>query len=478
MSDFEQFLRQAQKVLTATATDYSVGTLITALGLGFLAAPLAMINAGLSVSRVWLSVISMISVLHSLTMLGSSFVEEEHQFWYWGTTSVVILLWACLYRYHHEASSARRGLFAVAIIALLLRIFRRWNQTGQKWITEPDIKKVLLVGRPSVLWTMVIYTYIDVALRMSNHGFQALGNEFAVIAALSITTAALGFKFSHTMNDAPELIKGCPSFLINIYDSIPLSSQAQTVFFFLIAAALYTFGADLWAKVRNGHASHHHGVDQMGHDLLTVFLITQSRLTNIPVFLLFRVMSLLIRALFRNDPSAGGMSCLILIMQQVSFFALGGSNAISSVDLSNAYNGITNYNAFGVGLLTFVSNWAGPIWWTSECVLQLSMQTRARTSRAASKILETGAEPSWEAWVVFANLATVFTSLTAVGTMIACLLLRHHLFVWTVFSPKYLYVIAWGIPMHLGINLGLGSFMYWLESLKDREERSEPILAS
>jgi ethanolaminephosphotransferase len=39
------------------------------------------------------------------------------------------------------------------------------------------------------------------------------------------------------------------------------------------------------------------------------------------------------------------------------------------------------------------------------------------------------------------------------SVMAACTMLRTHLFIWTVFSPKYLYTLAWTILNHLFINL-------------------------
>src|SRR5436305_1866668 len=61
-----------------------------------------------------------------------------------------------------------------------------------------------------------------------------------------------------------------------------------------------------------------------------------------------------------------------LLMSYASFFALGNSNAISSIDLSNAYNGVSGYNVGAVGILVFFSNWAGPIWWSSAGILMLA----------------------------------------------------------------------------------------------------------
>jgi ethanolaminephosphotransferase len=59
-------------------------------------------------------------------------------------------------------------------------------------------------------------------------------------------------------------------------------------------------------------------------------------------------------------------------------------------------------------------------------------------------------------------MQTLFVTAGTVGVMIACMLLRQHLFVWTVFSPKYLYSGAWAVGAHLGARVCLGAGLYWL----------------
>jgi ethanolaminephosphotransferase len=130
---------------------------------------------------------------------------------------------------------------------------------------------------------------------------------------------------------------------------------------------------------------------------------------------------------------------------------MGGSNAISSIDLSSAYNGVSGYNAVAVGLLTFAGNWAGPIFWTSGTNLLLN-------ANADKKVLK---NRSFQQHI---SLLTLFTTASLVFVMAACTTLRTHLFIWTVFSPKYLYSMAWAIGQHLLINVGLGSVLYWLGS--------------
>ena len=180
------------------------------------------------------------------------------------------------------------------------------------------------------------------------------------------------------------------------------------------------------------------------HDLLFLFLITQSRATNIPLLLVFEIQHYLLNIL---DLSSIELTTTSLLLQYTSFFAFGGSNAISSVDLSSAYNGISGYNVLAVGILTFVSNWTGPIFWTSATNLMLLNQRKKGKNGLLERHL---------------SLLTVFVTTSLVFVMAACTVLRTHLFIWTVFSPKYLYSMAWSLGQHLCINMGVGCLLYWL----------------
>lgn len=186
------------------------------------------------------------------------------------------------------------------------------------------------------------------------------------------------------------------------------------------------------------------------HDLLTLFLITQSRATNIPLILLFEIQFYLLLDL---DLDLIDISTTSLLLQYTSFFAFGGSNAISSVDLSSAYNGVGSYNVLAVGILTFASNWTGPIFWTSATTIML-LKLRQTPAGNGKGLLRQNL-----------SLLTVFMTSNLVFVMAACTILRTHLFIWTVFSPKYLYSMAWSLGQHLGVNVGLGSLLYWMGTM-------------
>lgn len=294
------------------------------------------------------------------------------------------------------------------------------------------------------------------------------------------------------------------------------------------------------------------------HDILTLFLMTQTRAQNIPLFLTFEIQLQILYSLLSypepepesptpsdsvivnksapattaySRPAPAPHPCppilpatlTILLMTHTSHFALSNSNAISSLDLSNAYNGISTYNVLAVGILLFCSNWAGPIWWGGAGVLMLlrlrdgdveieygdslgksvtkeereaiAKEEKAKerrrwvererawlaestslplpsavsvepatspSSKSTSPQVKRGEAEKTDLWPQHLASLTIFTTASLAAVMVACTLLRTHLFIWTVFSPKFLYAMAWALAWHGGVNLGVGGLMFWL----------------
>jgi ethanolaminephosphotransferase len=230
-------------------------------------------------------------------------------------------------------------------------------------------------------------------------------------------------------------------------------------------------------------------------DLATLFLLTQTKAPNIPLYILFRSQFFFLCKLCRPsstihltssaliDLSPTAVTLTTLLLSQTSFFALGNSNSISSIDLSNSYNGVSGYNVVAVGLLVFLSNWAGPVYWSLAGILLLGKHGQQQRYINTSELhkadwiaqehnylneLARKEEQSREdrkdqkAWMEHLALLTFWTGIMLVSVMAACTALKQHLFIWTVFSPKYLFAMAWGLAWHLGISAGLGGLTWWL----------------
>ncbi|KAL9943650.1 hypothetical protein ACHAQF_003399 [Verticillium nonalfalfae] len=246
-------------------------------------------------------------------------------------------------------------------------------------------------------------------------------------------------KLAFTREDAPELLGGFVHDISAALQRLTLVTRARIVFLDLAAVAAYALSKSV------AEPSSAMSMAELLHYLYALLAATQSRVTNIPLLLLFEVQYTFLASL---DLDVTTISTTSILLQYMSFFAFGGTNAISSVDLSSAYNGVSGFNVVGVGFLTFISNWAGPVYWTSATNLLLLQRSRGRPDSS----------------VLFRHLTnvTLFATCSVAFIMAACTALRTHLFIWTVFSPKYLYCMAWGIGQHLFINILLASGLYWM----------------
>lgn len=139
-------------------------------------------------------------------------------------------------------------------------------------------------------------------------------------------------------------------------------------------------------------------------------LLLQTSSANIPLFLIFEILT---------SVTPDITPIFSLCLQNLTFFQFGGTNSIATVNLTNAYNGVSsNYNIYVVGVLMFLSNYAPSIYWALSLIPQSYKQKTLRLQHYY---------------------------ITGTCLMIACIALRYHLFIWSVFSPKLCYYAAWSL---------------------------------
>ena len=56
---------------------------------------------------------------------------------------------------------------------------------------------------------------------------------------------------------------------------------------------------------------------------------------------------------------------------------------------------------------------------------------------------------------------TMFWTLAGLAVMVSCTVLRTHLFIWTVFSPKYIYTMIWSVLHQGAVNVVVGTLWRW-----------------
>lgn len=104
------------------------------------------------------------------------------------------------------------------------------------------------------------------------------------------------------------------------------------------------------------------------------------------------------------------------------FFYQGNSNSLASIDLNAGYIGISNFNFVIVGTLLTINTFSGPI--LSFITFVYGTFCENNENNNDNRILS----------IIILLIAFPFTLYT-----IFILLLRQHIFIWSVFSPKLLY---------------------------------------
>ncbi|KAJ4527634.1 major facilitator super transporter protein [Exophiala dermatitidis] len=449
IANLRTFLYKAQTVLSGTASNYDLASMRLGIGLGLIALSLCLPNFINGIQKYSYGnesfALLLIMTLYAVTMFASSYVEEEHQFWYWILGAWLIILCCKDGRYAAPPAneSARSGGSSIqtALAFLLFGVVRRWRQTGQKYAGGPDLLSELVTPYPWLLWTLVVLTYVQLTVNLSQKTSTWVNVRQMGLLPVLVSISAFLFKIAFTAADAPELLQDFPLFdaLVGFVSRYPLVNLARVVFIglaHLLLCAIYY--ETPWKSAR--HLASFLTVFQ---DVLSIFLATQSRTVYIPLYLFFNLQLSLLRRGRRY--STGEVTILSLLFQYLSFFAMGGTNSIATIDLSNAYNGVSGYNVVAVGVLTFVSNWAASIWW-AFAVCQLLVDPEGLNNGHSGFLLM--------------SLST-FACVHTIAVMVACTVLREHLFIWTVFSPKYLYTAAWIVGQHIVINsISVGALLW------------------
>ncbi len=80
-------------------------------------------------------------VLYLMSLFSSSFVEEEHQLWYYFEMTYILLIIGADFKHKFlEQFNKNKLEFVVnaCLLLIVMRVIRTFNQTGNKWINEKD----------------------------------------------------------------------------------------------------------------------------------------------------------------------------------------------------------------------------------------------------------------------------------------------------------------------------------------------------
>lgn len=202
------FLHKAQRTLSRTASNYDTTKLLAGIAFAGVGVVLSTISLhSLASIRVFdISIFYFITISYGITMFASSYVEEEHMFWYWVISGYLYFLYSKSSRILLSANKTLAPPISVLLIILLFGITRRWNQTGQKYAGSPSLLTEAITPNPFFVWILIIITYSIPSRNLSRRAAVWLNSQQMGILPVLVSTSAFVFKVAFTAADAPELV--------------------------------------------------------------------------------------------------------------------------------------------------------------------------------------------------------------------------------------------------------------------------------
>ncbi|XP_014780209.1 GPI ethanolamine phosphate transferase 2 isoform X1 [Octopus bimaculoides] len=404
------------------------------------------------------------TILHSVSLMSSSFIEEEHQTWYFLTCSLfAITSWylvsrlslECSFSYcrpnmnpqTHKLDQQRiyynitnygprsqyinfnyKPCVASFLMLVLCRSQRMWNNTGDKWRDLPDLGDWLMESKNKTTLSIICAVSLLLILIVRSYQVKNKGHLLLLLVAFVSTylfhvssnyiylPSIFPYQCSEKGVNEAYLIKWCSllMFVMVLFDIKwqhlyqQSSNSGNTPFTHL--AILKSFILCL----------------QSGCIILSSFLTSHPHNIVIIATAVLQevILSYYILPIVQLPPWC--VSLIYTWMANATFFYQGHSNSLSSIDVAAGYFGSTHYQPLYVGILLTLATYSGMMFWYSSLVRYLfsssphqQMPYRLYIASFCMMLFVTVSIPAYTLLVFFQ---------------------RFHLFIWTVFSPKLLFI--------------------------------------
>ena len=330
--------------------------------------------------------------LHIISLQSTSFIEEEHQTIYFIATTLFTL--QCFNTNLKNGQECLKNLLAL----LILGFARRLNQTGNKWIHLPDIGDWLQDSENSLIFVISLAITLIIVIQLQN---QRKLNGYHL------------------------------GWIVLVYGMILIHKTSEVWMYKLLWPSRIVYAGVSVRIIYNLFAKKSKFCENLAMELLPILaLISQPHnLILIPLHLiLHKIMEfqtldhyyLMGWCLYFNQVKYIFYFSKIFHVNLLFVFQ-GNSNHFTTIDLTPAYTGLTSFEPYTVGTLLTLSVFMGPILWLLLFASTVMSQENFSMSESmVSFLMSRGLE--------------IFFFLSLVTFQ------RHHLFIWSVFSPKLLYL--------------------------------------
>ncbi|XP_043527407.1 GPI ethanolamine phosphate transferase 2 isoform X3 [Frieseomelitta varia] len=298
------------------------------------------------------------TLIHAISFIGTSFVEEEHQTWYFYWVTVLILLLhnflrRCFAR-EFSQSHYQRNLYAQISIKLFLllighRILRKLNSTGDKYAHLPDIAGFLIKQESRLGMTIVLIAglalliWIDFIHENKTHKKLSLALNFIISVCIYLR---------HMHNNRVAKIPFYP----------PTRGIFEVqIFWFLLVINLTKYIYDLIC-IRKCCSRFFPRVSLYFILQMWIMVVAMLHQPHSVILLPFQIIfSSVIYEIIKNDITQNSWVLLYTWIGNVFYFYQGNSNSLATVDVAAGYVGVQSYMPFINGSLLIINTYAAPL---------------------------------------------------------------------------------------------------------------------
>ncbi|KAL3721795.1 hypothetical protein ACJRO7_034178 [Eucalyptus globulus] len=435
------------------------------------------------------------TLIHVISMGSSSMVEEEQYIWYFVSSTFYLLLirktaqtiLADRTQSSVGLSLSLNGKISYPIISLFSvlvsgRILRAWHQGGINWVNLPDISKWLkLAGHEYVkrLWLLaclsviILSIYVLIFLWTRRKMVLVVGFSFFIPGLMVLkyiisheddTSGSFTYSYGSTVSAqkiyrvlgaltvvavvaVPWLIhiwtsKACSNGDICLstsgsHDILKLPPLMEMRDSFYVIGWAYIF---CWCLLQ---------------------LLLQQPTNSLPVLLLLVQIYASMLHSFSALPAHKHWIEVAALYQlgMAGHFALGNSNSLATIDVAGAFIGASDFSMLSSGVLMFIITYASPLLF----LLSMPMWISVKDFNCLVTLRNANLGDLLKMMLGFPCVIPLcLNSVTLTAYTIILLLMRNHLFIWSVFSPKYLYVAAATVCVYLGVFIiaSTGTYIY------------------
>ncbi|XP_076680624.1 GPI ethanolamine phosphate transferase 2, catalytic subunit-like isoform X3 [Andrena cerasifolii] len=357
--------------------------------------------------------------LHAISLSGSSFVEEEHQTWYfyWVTFLTLLLYNSAMKFCLHLRSNYKQYLYAQICIKLLLlliahRILRNLNNTGDKYAHLPDIADFLIEQESMLGMTILLITALALLIWLD---FIHEDKKYKQQSLMFNTIIGACIYLRHMHGNSVAKVP--------LYPETSGMYEAQ-IFWVLVAInfANYIYRVALTIKY-NGAMFLRITLSSIVRIwiMITAMLHRPHNVILVPLQIIF---SGVIHGII-NDSIAHQVNTFVYTwMGNVFYFYQGNSNSLATIDVAVGYVGMSSYMPLVNGSLLIINVLSAPVLAYLLLIYHAILKYPYDTREIVTRISKT-----YITWRLFP--VAIYTIIISIQ--------RHHLFVWSVFSPKLLY---------------------------------------